>query len=71
MNDYTNKMQFYYWNELLVQKERGTLDFLKFFPSKVANAALLLKSLLEILDIGKDFRFASHKSKVKTFPKML
>ena len=52
MNDYTHNIQFHHWNELSSQKECGNLDFFSFFSSKVAIAALLLKSLLAILVFG-------------------
>ena len=50
MNDYAHNIQFNHWNELLIQKECGNLDFFSLFFSKVATAALLLISLLAILD---------------------
>ena len=39
MNDYAHNIQFNHWNELLIQKECGNLDFFHCFFSKVATAS--------------------------------
>ena len=35
MNDYAHNIQFNHWNELLIQKECGNLDFFSLFFQKL------------------------------------
>ena len=68
MNDYAHNIQFNpfnHWNELLIQKECGNLDFFSLFFSKVATAALLLM----IFGFRKSFSQIFLISEKETFPK--
>ena len=80
MNDYAHNTQFNHWNELLIQKECGNLDFFHCFFSNMSEnnpTALMLARSADFWISEKfftiDFFLISGKvlkfSGIETFPK--